>query len=100
MKKLRLWSCFWGDKHLELFEKALVRSLKWSLNRQALQGAVWDLWTKEEDFKIVKALADEIGIETDLNIAFNLDVGVFKLFFVFVCLKHPAARAHKLNIML
>lgn len=68
-KPLRLWSCFWGDKHLDLFEKALVRSLSWPLNKAALHGASWDIWTKESDFAAAADIAKAVGINIELHAA-------------------------------
>src|SRR3990167_6730810 len=66
-KPLRLWSCFWGDKHLDLFEKALVRSLSWPLNGAALQGASWDIWTRSSDFPAAADIAKAVGINIELH---------------------------------
>lgn len=66
-KPLRLFSVFWGDKHLDLFEKALVRSLSWPLNKAALEGATWDIWTKMEDFSAAADIAKKVGIHISLN---------------------------------
>ncbi len=68
-KPLRLWTCFWGEKHLDLFEKALVRSLSWPLNRDALAGATWDIWTKESEFPVVAEVAKSVGINIELHAA-------------------------------
>ncbi len=65
-KPLRLFTCVWGS-YLDLFEKALVRSLSWPINRQALQGATWDLCTKAEDFGPAVEIAAKIGIKIELH---------------------------------
>lgn len=66
-KPLRLYTAFWGEKHLKLFERALVKSLSWPINRGALEGATWDIWTKKEDFGIVVDVAKSVGIKIELN---------------------------------
>ncbi len=38
---IRILSPVWGEKHLELFENALCRSLKWPKNRDAVQNVDW-----------------------------------------------------------
>lgn len=68
-RALRLWSCFWGEKHLDLFEKALVQSLSWPINRQALAGAKWDIWTLEKEFPYVADIAKKVSIDIELNAA-------------------------------
>jgi ACT domain-containing protein len=68
-KPLRLWTCFWGDRHLELFESALVRSLSWSLNKDAISHAKWDIWTLESEFAAVADIAKEVGIGIELHAA-------------------------------
>lgn len=68
-KPLRLWTCFWGNKHLDLFEKALVRSLSWPLNKDAIGHAKWEIWTKESEFGLVVDVAKSVGIAVELNAA-------------------------------
>lgn len=67
IKPLRLWTCFWGQKFEDLFEKALVRSLMWPLNRAAVQGATWDISTKRSDFASVVDIAKSVGIKIELH---------------------------------
>lgn len=52
---------------MDLFEKALVRSLSWPLNKGALQHATWDIWTKSEEFPLVIDVAKSVGIKVQLN---------------------------------
>lgn len=64
-KPIRLFTCVWGS-YLDLFEKALVKSLSWPLNKAALQGAKWEIWTKEVDFGPVVDIAKAVGIDVEL----------------------------------
>lgn len=66
-KPLRLFSCFWGEKHLDLFERALVKSLSWPQNRAAIFHATWDVWTRQEDFASVVDIAKAVGIKIELQ---------------------------------
>ncbi len=66
-RPLRLWSCFWGRKHIGLFEKALVRSLSWPHNKDAIKHATWDIWTRKDDFSAVVEAAKGVGIKVQLN---------------------------------
>lgn len=68
-KPLRLWTCFWGEKHLDLFEKALVRTLAWPQNRDALCHASWDIWTLEKEFPLVEDVAKKVGIKLEFHAA-------------------------------
>jgi hypothetical protein len=65
-KPVRLFTCVWGS-YLDLFEKALVQSLCWPLNKAALQGAKWDLCTKREDFGPAVDIAKRVGIDIELH---------------------------------
>lgn len=65
-KPLRLFTSLWGDKHIELFDTALVRSLCWPINRAALEGATWEIWTKQEDFAVVEAIAGNLPVKVEL----------------------------------
>jgi len=67
-KPVRAFSCFWGDKHVkEIFPEVLVRSLCWPLNKAALQGSTWEIWTKEKDFAVVADIAKDVGMDIVLN---------------------------------
>lgn len=68
-KPVRLFTCFWGKKHQDLFADALLPSLCWPQNKAALQdaGAVWEIWTKKDEFKDVALLAKELGVDVILN---------------------------------
>lgn len=68
-KTVRLYSAFWGQKHIDLFANALVPSLSWIQNKTALQdvSATWEIWTKAEDFPVVADIAKEVGISIVLN---------------------------------
>lgn len=68
-RPLRLWTCFWGEKHLDLFERALVRSLSWPLNKDAIAHATWDIWTKESEFDLVADVAKSVGVNLELHAA-------------------------------
>lgn len=65
-KPVRLFTCVWGS-YLDTFESALVRSLNWPLNKQALQGAIWDLCTEEKHFGDAADIAKKLGIKIELH---------------------------------
>src|SRR3990167_8602387 len=64
---IRVVSVFYGEKHLDLWEKVLVRSLSWPLNKEALQGAAYDVWTTESLFAIAADIAKVLGIKIELH---------------------------------
>lgn len=41
----------WGDHHVELFKRALFRSLNWQSNAKVLDSRIWNIYTKEEHFE-------------------------------------------------
>lgn len=42
---IRILSMVWNDKYVDLFKRALVRSLTWDKNKAALAGATWHVVT-------------------------------------------------------
>lgn len=61
-KRLRLFTTTWGEPHLKLFENAMVRSLTWPLNRNAIAGATWEIWTKREDFETIQDIIKPLNV--------------------------------------
>lgn len=41
----------YGDYYINLFKRACFRSLNWPLNQAALNGCVWNIYTKKEHFE-------------------------------------------------
>lgn len=62
MKPLRLFTAVWGDKHLNWFKEACLKSLSWPQNKIALEGAVWSVLTKQEHRNEIDKLIRESGI--------------------------------------
>jgi hypothetical protein len=56
LKPLRLWTCVWGDKHLDWFKRYAIRSLSFEKNRQAIEGATWAFLTTGEDRPKIEAM--------------------------------------------
>lgn len=50
---VKLFSMFWGDKHLDLFKRTCFESLHWPRNKAALAGAEWQIFTKPEHFTAI-----------------------------------------------
>jgi hypothetical protein len=46
MRNLRIFTCVWGDKHIDTFLRGTVRSLSWKSNKEALDGSTWNIVTK------------------------------------------------------
>lgn len=60
---LRIFTIAYGERYLDWFERACVRSLMWPRNRAALRAAeAWDVWTTPEDAPRAEAIAKASGI--------------------------------------
>lgn len=63
-KALRLYTVAFGDKYLEWFKRALLPSLYFKKNRDAIQKAHWVIVTdKEEAYELASELFPEMTIE-------------------------------------
>ncbi len=62
MKPLHLFSSVWGDHYIDWMDRALVRSLSWPKNKEALHGAVWHIYTKKLEQEKVLRICDKVGI--------------------------------------
>lgn len=65
---MRIFCPVWGDAHLQLFSKALARSLKWSKNNQAIKGATWMITSDgnegiDQAVGIIKSIDDSARTE-------------------------------------
>ena len=62
---LRIYTAVWGTKHLELFEKTILRSFLWNENNAALlrENVTWSLHTNKKDSARLIQLCKRTGIE-------------------------------------
>lgn len=59
---MKIFTPCWGNKHLDLFERALMRSLLWPKNNKAIQGAEFIFIVENErESDHLKALIDGLG---------------------------------------
>lgn len=60
----------WGETHIELFTKALGRSLSWPRNRLGLQNAKWIILSEEaKDAQTIESfIKDEIHAQAEIQI--------------------------------
>lgn len=63
MKPVVMFTNVWGDNHLELMDKSLVKSLLWPKNNEALKEATWFIYTKKEEFEKARRIAEKIGVK-------------------------------------
>lgn len=63
---LQILSAVWGAQHVDLFERALLRSLSW--NEEALKGAKWNIFTDEEHKTKIEYMVAGILPDVNLNI--------------------------------
>lgn len=66
---LRLFTALWNDERIETFKKGPLKSLLWPKNKQVLEGATWDVWTKKEHVDELERLffnAVDCKVETHL----------------------------------
>lgn len=61
-----LYSAFYGEHYFKLFKNACFRSLSWPLNREALKGATWNIFTPKEYFERVEQLLEPAGFKVNL----------------------------------
>ncbi len=57
---LRIFTVLWGDQHFEWFEKGLVRSLAWPKNKEALQHAIWMIYTMPNEMARAAEIASKV----------------------------------------
>lgn len=55
---LQILSCFWGEKHFDLWQKAAFKSLCFAANRKALRGSTWNIFTDKEFHVAIGELFD------------------------------------------
>ncbi len=63
MKNLCMFSNVWGDKHLDLMDKTLIRSLNYPQNKAALKEATWFIYTKTNEFEKARAIANKVDVK-------------------------------------
>lgn len=62
---LRIYTAVWGKKYLDLFEKTIIRSFSWPLNKAALEkeNVVWSLHTNRKDAARLIQICKRTGVE-------------------------------------
>lgn len=68
MRKIRLMTMVWGERHIDWFKRACVASLCWPSNFEALRGnvAAWDIYTQKKDFAAVRKIASALDCKINL----------------------------------
>jgi len=65
--KLRLFTLVFRNRFLELLEYGCVKSLVWPKNKEALQGAVWDIYAYPDERERVLKIVDRVGIPVEFH---------------------------------
>ena len=62
--KMRLFSLVWGEPYVTWFERALIRSLMWPSNHDAIMryGVEHNIYTRDGDRERLRAIAERVGI--------------------------------------
>lgn len=62
--RMRLFTLCWGQPYIDWFEHALVRSLCWSQNIEAIRSYTneWNIYTKDGDRERLRAIAERVGV--------------------------------------
>lgn len=68
LKDFQILSVFWGDKHVEWFEKATLNSLAFPQNKEALLNATWNIFTEEKYFERIDEIVNQKVKLKKLNI--------------------------------
>lgn len=70
MRDLRIFTALWGSKHVDLFLRGTVVSLSWPSNKEALDGATWNIVTKADSAaKIEHELSQRFpNIKLEMNV--------------------------------
>ncbi len=66
-RPLRIFTVCWGEKHTDWFERGLVRSLGWPKNREAIQGAIWMIFSMPSEIGRVKEIASRVLPATQIE---------------------------------
>jgi hypothetical protein len=66
---LRLFTIVYGDRHLDWFERGLMKSLLWPNNSATLRekASVYDIWTTARDKPRAVAIAARLGIPVECH---------------------------------
>ena len=69
--KARMLSIVWGERHLDWFARACVRSLAQDRNRTSLKEniAAWDIVTREGNETPARLTAETLGLPLEIHIA-------------------------------
>lgn len=75
MKQVRLFTIAFGERYLDWFRDACVRSLCWPRNRAALieRVAAWDIWTTEADAQMARDIASSLGVPVEIHTGVTRD---------------------------
>lgn len=56
MQNFHVFTMVWGSHHIDLFKRGCFKSLNWPLNRSALDGHMWCVYTRKEHFEEIQSI--------------------------------------------
>lgn len=59
-KPLRVLTCVWGPKHVDLFIRGTLKSLAWPSNKEALDGSTWEIITSADDAPRIQTAVEHL----------------------------------------
>lgn len=70
MKPLRIYAPVWGNRHIDQFERAILKSFAWPKNAEALEGNIrcWHIYTRAENKAKLSHLMERIGQPFDIRV--------------------------------
>lgn len=74
---MKIYTPCWGEWHIELLEKALLKSLMWEKNRAEIEGCEW-IFTTETEYEAtrIKQIVEALPLKTKINIKIYLIRGI------------------------
>lgn len=67
--KMRLFSLVWGEPYCTWFENALIRSLMWPTNHEAIlaHATEFNIYTRDEDRERLRPIAERLGVHVQFH---------------------------------
>lgn len=76
---MKLFIPIWGKWHIELFQKALLRSLMWEQNRKELEGSEWVITAENEiEATEIKKIIEALPLKTAIDLKIFLIKGIHR----------------------
>lgn len=66
MHNFHIYTAVYGSHYVELFRKACFRSMNWPLNKAAVSGSTWNIYTKPEHFAEFEEMFKGSGFKLQL----------------------------------